>query len=547
MRARLHLLAATAGTMLAMAAFAITPADAEPRPTLSTTIPAIVASRVAAFAAKPAPDQVMHLAVSLPLRDAAGLDAMLRDIYDPASPRFRKYVSVAEFTARFGASQADEAQAVAFLSASGLTVTQRSANRLLIDVDGSVADIERVFHVQLGLYRHPTENRLFMAPDRAPTLELAVPVQEVIGLDDFELPHPKLVHAASRAGGARTGSGPGGQFTGADMRAAYYPTGTLTGAGQSIGLFELVGYNIADVTSFFANGYGQANSVPVVAIKTDKAATFCTACDDSEQALDIEYAISMAPGLSSVRVYVGSKPEDILNAMATDNLSKVLSSSWGWAEKFATDDAIFKEFAVQGQTNLTASGDYSSLKASGPWPEEDANIIAVGGTNVATTAAGGAWSGETGWSGSAGGPSLDKTILIEPYQAKLVTAGSGASTTLRNVPDIALNANTDMEICSNGSCSGGSGGTSFASPMWAGIIAMANQQAVAAGKPVVGFINPAVYALAAAKTYGTQFHDVAAGKSGKYTAAKGYDLVTGIGSPKGQSFINALVNQPRSN
>jgi xanthomonalisin len=528
--------------LLACVATCAAQAQLAPHPTLATRVPAIVASHAAAFVAAPAPDTIMHLAVVLPMRNMAGLDALQRDIYNPASPNYHHYISVEQFTERFGPTQSDYEAAVAFFAGQGLTIAARTPNRYIIDVDGRVADVERVLNVKMGLYQHPTEHRLFMAPDRAPTLDLAVPVLQVIGLDNFVLPHPKLVHSAHPAAG-RGGTGPSGQYDGNDMHKAYYPTGTLTGAGQSIGLFEFVGYNIADVNTFFANKYGPANSVPVVGIKTDSESLSCTgSCDDSEQVLDIEYAISIAPGLSSVRVYVGSVAEDILNKMATDNISKQVSSSWGWNENFAADDAIFKEFAVQGQTNLTASGDNSSLSASGPWPEEDANIVAVGGTDVVTGSTG-LWSSETGWSGSAGGPSLDKTIKITSYQLAVAKNTSGASTTLRNVPDIAANANTDMEICDDGICEGGYGGTSFASPMWAGIVALANQQAVAAGKPVVGFINPAVYAIAAGASYKTDFHDITSGKSGKYSAVAGYDLVTGVGSPIGQTFINALIAQ----
>jgi len=540
MRASLHHTAAfrLGAILLASTAFAT------PQPTLATRIPTVIESQSAAFVAAPAPATRMQLAISLPLRNMPALDALKADITNPASPNFRRYLTVAQFAERFGPSQSDYDAVTAHLRAQGLIIGEPAANRLLIQAEGDTDTIERAFHVKMGLYRHPTEARLFTAPDRAPTLDLAVPVLQVIGLDNFVLPHPKLVRDTGPRLGGRIGSGPSGQFTGKDMRSAYYPTGSLTGAGQSIALFEFAGYNIADVTSFFANGYGPANSVPITGIKTDTQPLSCTGtCDDSEQVLDIEYAISLAPGLSSVRVYVGSIAEDILNKMATDNVSKVISSSWGWNENFATDDAIFKEYEVQGQTNLTASGDRSSLAASGPWPEEDANIIAVGGTDVATATPGGLWSGETGWSGSAGGPSLDTTIKIEPYQAAISKNTLGASTTLRNVPDIALNSNTDMEICANGTCGGGNGGTSFASPMWAGIVAMANQQALAAGKPVVGFINPAVYALAGGSTYKTLFHDVIRGRSGKFSAQAGYDLVTGVGSPRGQAFIDALVGK----
>jgi subtilase family serine protease len=514
---------------------------AAPVPALVSQVPAIVLSHQAAFVARPTADAIMHLVIALPLRNQGALDAVLHDIYDPASANFRHYLSVEEFTSRFGPTVADYEAVAAYFTARGLTIAARTPNRYLIDVDGRVADIERALHVTLGLYRHPTESRVFISPDRAPTLDLAVPVQQVLGLDDYVRPYPKYVRR--HKSGARTGSGPGGQFIGSDMRTAYYPTGSLTGAGQSIGLMELEGYNIADVNTFFADHYGAANSVSVIGIKTDSQSLSCTgSCDDSEQALDIEYAISMAPGLSSVRVYVGNSPEDVLNRQATDNLSKVLSTSWGWGENKTTDEAIFKEFQAQGQTNLTASGDDSSLKASGPWPEEDTYIVAVGGTDVATKTAGGDWSGETGWSSSAGGPSLDKTILIQSYQKPFITTANGGSTTLRNVPDIAANADEDMEICADGTCTGGYGGTSFASPMWAGIIAMANQQAVSEGKAVVGFINPAIYALAGETSYTSNFHDETKGKSGKFKCTVSYDLVTGLGSPQGQAFINALVD-----
>jgi kumamolisin len=264
-------------------------------------------------------------------------------------------------------------------------------------------------------------------------------------------------------------------------------------------------------------------------------------CDDSEQALDIEYAIAMAPGLKEVQVYVGNSAEDVLNRMASDNTSAQLSTSWGWNETKSVDDAIFMEMAAQGQTLLTASGDYSSLKASGPWPEESAYITAVGGTDLHTSGPGGKWTGETGWSGSAGGPSTDRTITIPSYQLPFINAANEGSTTLRNVPDIAASANTDMEICANGACGGGNGGTSFASPIWAGYIALANQHAAQLHLPRIGFLNPLVYTFGGQANYDTLFHDVKAGKSGKYTAVTGYDLVTGFGSPHGPALINALA------
>jgi len=513
----------------------------EPVATQASTMPDIVASHAALFAGAPPPDRVMHLVVSLPLRNIEKLDATLHEIYDPQTPNYRHYLSVAQFTDQFGPSDRDYDSAIAYFAQNGFQVGPRAANHYLIDIDGKVSDIERVFHVTMGLYRHPSEARDFVSPDRLPTIDLQTPIQQVIGLDDFVLPYRHLVRGESEEGS--TGSGPGGNFIGSDIRKAYYPKGTLAGEGQSIGLMELEGVDLSDVTKFFEKGYGAANSVPIDLISTDGASVKCTGgCDDTEQALDIEYAISVAPGLDSVRVYVGKTAEDVLNAMANDNISKILSTSWGWNRNFKTDDALFKEFAAQGQTNLTASGDYSSLPASGPWPEEDANIVAVGGTDLVTNKAGGIWKSETGWQHSAGGPSTDKQITIESYQLPYINAANGGSTTLRNVPDVAANANTNMMICADGSCAGGWGGTSFASPIWAGFIALVNEQAVAAGQPVVGFINPAIYALGMTSNYDAGFHDIIKGKSGKFRCTASYDLVTGLGSPTGQELVDLLAD-----
>jgi kumamolisin len=196
--------------------------------------------------------------------------------------------------------------------------------------------------------------------------------------------------------------------------------------------------------------------------------------------------------------------------------------------------------AAQGQTFLTASGDYSNLKDSGPWPEEDANLTGVGGTDLVTDGAGGSYLTERGWSGSAGGPSLDRQIKIEPYQLPFVNARNDASAKLRNVPDISANANTDFWICANGRCGGGWGGTSFASPIWAGYVALVNEQGAANGQPAVGFLNPTLYDLAGTARYTRLFHDVVGGRSGDYRAVKGYDLVTGLGSQHGKNLIDAL-------
>jgi subtilase family serine protease len=506
---------------------------------LVTHVPAAVTSHRAVFVKAADADRVLHLAVSLPMRNQTELDSLLRAIYTPSNPLYKHYLSVPEFTERFGPTAADYSAAVEFFKSQGLTITGTAANRYIVDVAGKVSDLERVLNVKLGMYKHPTQNRLFISPDREPSLALNVTVLDIIGLDDFVKPTTRLKHSAEAA--RNSGSGPSGNFIGTDIRKAYYGTGSLTGTGQSIGLMELGGYNITDINTYFTK-YGPKLTAAIDGISTDGSSLSCTgSCDDSEQVLDVEYAISMAPGISTMYIYVANTAESVLNRMVSDNKAKQLSTSWGWNENFATDDAIFKEMATQGQTMLTASGDDSSLSASGPWPEEDANLTAVGGTDLVTASAGGAWKSETGWNGSAGGPSTDKTILIESYQLPFITTANKGSKTLRNVPDIAGDANLDNEICADGTCTGGYGGTSFASPIWAGYIALANQQAAANGKPAVGFLNPTLYALAGGSSYATIFHDETSGTSGKFSCTTKFDLVTGLGSPFGTTLINDLA------
>lgn len=516
------------------------------RELLSTHVPALVAQHRVAMVGTPNPASWRQLDIALPMRNQAGLDALLRAIYRPGDPSYHRYLSVAEFTELFGPTGTDYATAANFLRTAGFKVMARSANRYMIEARGTVADIERVFHLKLFLYRHPTEPRSFIAPDREPTLDLQVPVLHVTGLDDLVRPTPRIVLPGGSARKLRpdgAGSGPGGNFIGSDMRAAYFGGSKLSGAGQSVGLMELKGYNPADVILYFKN-VNQPLNVPVNAISTDGTRVTCTKCEDAEQTLDIDYAVSMAPGLQQVQVYVGHSPDSVLERMASDNTSKQLSTSWGWHKTFAVEDPLWQEMAVQGQTFLTASGDYSNLKDSGPWPEEDANLTAVGGTDLVTRGAGGPYASENGWSGSAGGPSLDRHIRIEPYQLPFINTSNRGSQRLRNVPDISANADTDFYICADGGCGGGAGGTSFSSPIWAGYIALANEKAAANGQPPVGFLNPALYALASGANYKYLFHDVRGGRSGHYTAVKGYDLVTGLGSQHGTNLINALAGAP---
>jgi subtilase family serine protease len=493
--------------------------------------------------------QSLRIVLTLPIRNQSALDSFLRDVYDPSSRSYRQFLSVEEFTASFGPSQEDYDSVRSFAEQNGFKVVATSRNRLNIDVTGSVAAIEKTFHVSLNIYQDPTGNRTFYALNREPNVASPVQLWHISGLDNYSIPRPNLsrrdVQAQNAGSNATTGSGPGASFLGSDMRAAYYGTGSLTGAGQSVGLLEYAGTDLADLTTYYKN-ISQTNNVPITLTSTDGTSTKCLAsqgCDDTEQTIDMTQAIGMAPGLSSLVMYVGSTDTAIFNAMATASpLNANLSSSWYWSPADPNSlNPIFQEFASQGQNLFDASGDDAKWPPS-IWPADNAYLTAVGGTDLNTASAGGPWASETAWEDSGGGISPNQ-IPIPSWQAAAAAGCSKCSKTLRNGPDVSANANWSFYVCADQTtCSENLyGGTSFAAPMWAGYLALANQQALANGATTtLGFINPAIYTIGLGSTYDTDFHDITSGSNG-YQATVGYDLVTGWGSPNGPALINALA------
>jgi len=505
-------------------------------------------------------NHVMTLNLVLPLRDPAGLKSFLADLYNPASPDYRQFVTPTEFTARFGPTAEDYEKVVRFATSSGFEVVGGSRDGMDVQIKGPVSAVETAFHVNMRVYNHPTEARTFYSPDREPVMDLNIPLWHVSGLDNYSLPHPLVVKKSDYAAAhgiepdavvkhATTGSGPSASFLGSDMRAAYYGTGSLTGAGQNLGLWEYEGTDLADLTTYFKN-VGQTNNVPVTLLSVDGTKTSCTEasgrCDDTEQTLDMTQAIGMAPGLASLVVYVGSTDTAIISAMTTHSpLPTTIGCSWGWTPADATTlDPYFQKMAAQGQNFFAASGDSSTWsKSNEAWPADDANVVSVGGTDLVTASAAGPWSSETAWVDSGGGISPD-SIAIPAWQqlSGVITSTNKGSTTLRNGPDVSANANFTFYVCADQTtCTANSyGGTSFAAPMWAGYIALVNQQLVADGKPTIGFLNPTIYAENVTSAYSADFHDITSGTSGSYSATTGYDLVTGWGSPNAGLLI-ALV------
>jgi kumamolisin len=492
--------------------------------------------------------QSMRLVVALPLRNQDALNGFLRDLYDPSSPSYRKFLTVEQFTEKFGPTQGDYNAVIRFAKENGFQVVGTSRNRVNIDIKGSVASIEKAFHLMLGVYQHPTEGRTFFAPDREPTPDLGVQLWHITGLDNYSIPKPALARrdaSVPARSNATTGSGPDASFLGSDMRAAYYG-GTLTGAGQSLGLLEYAGTDLADLNTYYKN-VNQTNNVPITLLSTDGTSTSCIesqGCDDTEQTIDMTQSLGMAPDMTSLVMYVGSSDTAIFNAMATAKpLNAQLSSSWTWFPADPnTDDPYFTEFAAQGQNLFQATGDSGKwTSGSEIWPADSVYLTGVGGTDLETSSAGGPWSSETAWSDGGGGISPNKQP-IPSWQVTTAAGCSNCSQTYRNGPDVSANANFTFYVCADQTtCSANLyGGTSFAAPMWAGYLALVNQQAVANGNSTLGFINPTLYTLGLSGSYLVDFHDITSGSNG-YNATAGYDLATGLGSPNGSGLINSLA------
>ncbi len=322
------------------------------------------------------------------------------------------------------------------------------------------------------------------------------------------------------------------------------------GAGQTIAI--VTAYNDPNIKSdlaAFDKQYGL--SAPASLTIDNLGATTTDPGWALETSLDVEWAHSVAPGANIVLVEASS---DSLSALLSAvNYARyqpgvsVVSMSWGTTE-FWGESAYDKYFTTPaghtGVTFVAASGD------SGAWygpmyPSVSPNVLAVGGT---TLAAGSTYGSETGWSDSTGGFSgLDsdwRTYELEPSYQTATLQAVGLNYGVRTTPDVSFNAdpNTGVPVYDSVPYSGQSGwfqvgGTSAATPAWAGLVAIADQGLATGGKKALSGtqVQTDLYALPS-----SDFHDITTGFNGYY-ATPGYDLVTGLGSPKANLVIAGIL------
>jgi uncharacterized protein (TIGR03437 family) len=513
----------------------------------------------------------------------AALDRFLKELQDPSSPNFHKWLTPEEFGERFGASTESVNRVGEWLRSEGFVVSSTSRGRGWIVFSGTVAQVQKSFHTEI--HRYEVGGKAHYGPALPPSIpaELAGLVAGIRGLDDFFLEatrHPLPLTTESDGSHALA---PGDIDTIYSLVPPTYggiAAPPPAGMGLTIAVVGASQVDLSDIQQFRKMFQLPAND-PTLVLAGDDPGTVSTAMLEADS--DIEWAGGVAAGASIVYAYA----TDVLVATqyAIDqNLAPILSMSFSECEaNISPDDAtVFRGLAqqanAQGITWVAASGDAgaaacdqgSKVATQGlavSFPASIPEVTAVGGTEF--NEASGFWSPvnatnlssadgylpEIAWNdtsttlgleASGGGVSV---LFNKPaWQAGPGVPNDG----MRDLPDIALDAspNHDPYIVVSGGQTYSAGGTSLATPVFAGILAIVEHELAGPGVgPGFGNFNPTLYASAAGSNpVGLAFHDITSGNnivpctggtpdctSGSlgYSAGPGYDLVTGLGSING--------------
>jgi kumamolisin len=490
----------------------------------------------------------------------------------------------AEIGARFGLSPAAYAAAEQYFSAQGLSIEHSGPDRLSLTVQGPIAAVDRAFDT--SLVRGTYEGRAVQRPANSPSLPatLQSEVSGVTGLssgfDQFTLP----LTAPAEAAALSPQQGSGDLVTPSIARQIYgasqlynYTGGGHFATGEGIVLLLWGdGYNPNDLSTFFSTYY-PSGSFPTVAIHPspiDGAPSPApSAVNDpsgapEELTLDLEWSGSLAPGATLYPVYApdgpsadGYSPTDVSMADALNHAVTgipgvdAISMSFGTSESTASglESAWTTDLAEAAQEKITllaATGDTggdTSLKPSCSgtpqpnYPASDPGVLAVGGTdpalqrNVVGQVIG--LSSESAWSGSGGGFSAQ--FPAPSWQEVGTARGPIEASGFRGMPDLSASA-ADNFVYYDGQEQTGAG-TSFATPLWAGLI---TEMDALHGSPL-GFVTPRLYYIGAAEPNGTAAEglvDVTTGSNCLGPATDGWDTATGWGSPRALDLYADLTS-----
>jgi kumamolisin len=451
----------------------------------------------------------------------------------------------------------------AFAKEFGLTVEKGTPKpeRRTIKLTGTVTAMQKAFGVTLT--QKVLDGNTYRVREGSIQLpaELTGAVEAVLGLDNRPQaqPHFRVLGSAINAatggtqGFARAHAGAAGaSYTPAQVGQLYqFPKGA-TATGQTIGIIELGGgYRAADLTAYF-KGLGQkAPKVTAVSVDKGKNSPGNANGADGEVMLDIEVSASVAPGAKIVVYFAPNTDQGFIDAIGsavhdTTNKPSVISISWGGPESSWTSqamtalDAACQSAAALGITITVAAGDNgSSDGATGnnvDFPASSPHVLACGGTKLigsgSTITSEVVWNEQASGEGATGG-GVSNVFALPSWQANAKVPAPSGSSGGRGVPDVCGDADpvTGYQVRVDGE-SLVIGGTSAVAPLWAGLIALNNQQN---GKSA-GFIQPQIYAAKAASA----FNDIVSGNNGAFSAGPGWDACTGLGSPIGSKLITLL-------
>lgn len=555
------------------------------------------------------PNTAITLTVGLRLRNQASLESYVHTLKTASMHYAHPHMTLDQIVKAYGPLPSDQQTVTAYMQQAGFTVAATFKHHLMISFHGTIAYAEQAFTIQIYNYREPNGRR-FYAPTTNPSVPMALAaiMQSVNGLDTAaHYTHPPVVsaqggrsvlqaHATNCLSASTT---PAHYYIPSQLATTYnlqslYNQG-LHGEGQSVGLFELDDYAQSDISAYSAC-YGGA-TVPIMRIPVAGGSGASPGSGAIEVELDMELMLSAAPHLAHLYVYEApNTTAGVINewSQIVSDAVPVVSTSWGACEPLVTkasaqlENALFTIAAAQGQTLLAASGDHSTddcdgqvkgVRESVDDPASQPYVTGVGGTSLSSTVSSQPseqyWQQGTNNGHTIGGGSGISTLwtipdwqqgpgVISSFSSPALCAASTGNTgkNCREVPDVSLNADPGVgypTYCSISAANCSSthpwtivGGTSAAAPMWAALVALANQKSLQDGNFNLGFLNPLLYSVAQnAGHYASDFHDITIGNSsafndGNYPATPGYDMTTGLGSYNAQPLVNDLESAAAS-
>lgn len=456
-----------------------------------------------------------------------------------------------EFEERYGAAPADIRLVEQFAANNDLTVVEVDLARRSVVLAGTVANMNEAFGTQLQLFQSPSgifrgrTGELYLPSD------LAGIITGVFGLDERPQARTRFRRLTVRPRAA----GDTSYAPNAVAKLYSFPAGT--GSGQTIALIELGGgYRATDLNTYF-QGLGIA--VPsVTAAAVDGAQNQPTGdpnSADGEVLLDIEVIGAIAPSARIVVYFAPNTDQGFLDAITTAVHDKVhntsvISISWGgpestWtAQALTSFDQAFQDAAALGITVCCASGDDGSADgvsdgaAHVDFPASSPNVLACGGTRLESSGNNitreVVWNDGTGNGASGGG--VSESFALPSYQgnANVPPSVNASHFKGRGVPDVSGDADpaTGYQVYVDGH-NAVYGGTSAVAPLWAGLIALINEQTARQA----GWVNGALYQTA---TKNSPLRDITSGNNGAYSAGPGWDACTGLGSPNGRAILTLL-------